>query len=149
VTGVAEPRAFPRAFADRWHSRDGRHLAELFAEDAEFVNVVGRWWRTRADIARAHDYALKSFFAGTRLSPGVTTVRQLGDGHAVVRCRFRLTGQRAPDGSVAGDRRTVFTFVLEARDAGWICVSAQNTDIVDGAETHLNTGTLTPADYRA
>ncbi len=112
------------------------------------MNVVGLWWRKRADIARAHDYALKSFFADTSLAPGATTVRPLGPDHAVVQCRFRLTGQRAPDGTEAGARRTVFTFVLERRAGGWICVTAQNTDIVERAETHVNTGTLAPADYR-
>ena len=65
-----------------------------------------------------------------------------------MQCRFRLSGQRAPDGSKAGDRATILSFVLEETEEGWRAVAAQNTDVVPGAETQLNDGTLRPADYR-
>lgn len=145
---VAEPQDFPNAFADAWHSRDGDAIAALFAEDADFVNVTGLWWRKRADIGRAHDYALKSFFADTTLKPGTITTRMLGGHHAVVHCRFHLSGQTAPDGSVAGDRSTVLIFVLQHLETGWQAVAAQNTDVVTGKETHLNNNGLEPVDYR-
>ena len=112
------------------------------------MNVVGLWWHDRAAIAKAHDYALKSFFAETDLRPGATRTRLLGPGLALVQCRFHLSGQRAPDGSKAGDRATILSFVLEETEEGWRAVAAQNTDVVPGAETHLNAGTLRPADYR-
>lgn len=145
---VPDPAAFPRAFADAWHSREGDRIAALFAEDADFVNVTGLWWRKRSDIAKAHDYALKSFFAETTLKPGVVRTRLLGTDNAVVHCRFHLTGQIAPDGSPAGDRSTILVFVLQRTDDGWYAIAAQNTDVVPGKETHLNTGTLDAVDYR-
>jgi uncharacterized protein (TIGR02246 family) len=148
VTGVSEPEAFPAAFRDAWMARDGAAIGRLFAEDADFVNVVGIWWEDREAIARAHGYALGSFFAATRLTLGRVKVRHLGD-VAVVQARMRLTGQAAPDGSAAGPRTTILTFVLERRADGWIGVAAQNTDVVPGAETQLaGEGGLSPADYR-
>jgi len=145
---LSDPAEFFAAFVSAWHDRDGAAIGALFAEDADFVNVVGLWWRRRTDIARAHDYALKSFFADTRLDPRATTLRLLGESHAVVHCRFHLSGQRAPDGSRAGDRQTVMSVVLERRGAGWLAVSAQNTDVQPGAETFVNAKRLGPADYR-
>ncbi|WP_146590679.1 SgcJ/EcaC family oxidoreductase [Puniceibacterium confluentis] len=145
---LADPADFPAAFAAAWHSRDGAAIGALFAEDADFVNVVGLWWRRRADISRAHDYALKSFFADTRLRVGAVSVRWLGADHAVVHSRLHLTGQRTPEGAGAKDRQTVMSFVLERRSTGWCAVSAQNTDVVPGAETHLNADGFGPADYR-
>ena len=63
--------------------------------------------------------------------------------------RFVLTGQTAPDGTEAGRRNTVIVFVLERRAEGWVCVAAQNTDVVPGAETQLSSGgKLAPQDYR-
>ncbi len=145
----ATPGDMPAAFARAWASRDGAAIGALFAEDADFVNVVGLWWHDRAAIARAHDTALKSFFADTRLTPGAVRVRMLSEDHAVVRCRFRLIGQRAPDGSDAGPRRAILTFVCERTPEGWLALAAQNTDVVDGAET-LAAGPagLAPARYR-
>lgn len=49
---------FVRAFNDR----DAVALANLFIEDAEFVNVVGIWWHNRQAIWKAHDYGLKTIF---------------------------------------------------------------------------------------
>jgi uncharacterized protein (TIGR02246 family) len=145
---VSDPADFPLAFAEAWHSRDGHRIGALFSEDADFVNVTGLWWRTRSDISKAHDYALKSFFADTILKPGAIRTRLLAHDHAVVHCRFHLTGQIAPDGSPAGDRSTILIFVLEQTDDGWRAIAAQNTDVVPGMETHLNTGTLDAVDYR-
>ena len=145
---VSDPKDFPKAFAKAWQSRDGAQIGALFVEDADFVNVTGLWWRNRAAIAKAHDYALKSFFADTTLKPGVITTRLLGETHAVVHCRFHLSGQTAPDGSTAKDRRTILVFVLQKSSEGWLAVTAQNTDVAPGKETHLNTHTFTAVDYR-
>ena len=145
---VPDPDAFVPAFAAAWAARDGAALAALFAPDADFVNVVGIWWEDRAAIERAHAYALGSFFAGTRLVPGRVKVRDLG-GVAVVHARIALTGQRAPDGSRAGARTTILTFVLHRAEGGWQAVSAQNTDVVPGAETMVaGADGLAPRDYR-
>ncbi|MCE8009140.1 SgcJ/EcaC family oxidoreductase [Aestuariivita sp.] len=145
---VAAPEDFVRAFTAAWMARDGTALGQLFAEDADFVNVVGIWWEDRPAIARAHAYALKSFFAETTLRPGRIKLRMLGKDRAIVHCRFHLSGQRTPDGTAADPRTSILIFVLERRSEGWIAVAAQNTDVVPGAETHLNTGALSPADYR-
>lgn len=146
---IQSPEDFPKAFADAWMSRDGFAIADLFAEDADFVNVVGIWWENRAAIGKAHDYALKSFFADTRLNPGRIKLRSLGPDHALVHCRFRLSGQTNPDGTAAGDRSTILSFVLRRSDGDWRALSAQNTDIVPGAETfRANPDGLKPTDYR-
>ena len=129
-------------------ARDAKALAALFVEDADFVNVVGIWWEDRSAIERAHGYALGSFFSQTRLSPGRIKTRMLGEDAAVVHCRFHLSGQTAPVDTKANPRSTIIVFVLRQVGNHWQAVTAQNTDIVPGAETQLNTGQLKPADYR-
>lgn len=146
---IATPSDFPDAFAKAWMARDGEAIASLFVEDADFVNVVGIWWEDRKAIGKAHSYALKSFFSRTRLSVGRKKVRPLGEDHALVHARVRLTGQMNPDGTEAGDRQTILSFVLVRHQDAWLAVSAQNTDIVPGVETFRATPDgLTPADYR-
>lgn len=146
---VQDPADFPNAFTNAWMARDGDALAALFDADADFVNVVGIWWEDRAAIARAHGYALSSFFAQSRLVPGRIKVRMLGPDTAVVHCRFHLSGQKAPNGDTAQPRNTILVFVLTRSADGWKAVAAQNTDIVPGMETQINTGRLQSADYRA
>jgi len=145
---VSSPDTFPQAFTQAWMARDGEALAALFVPDADFVNVVGIWWEDQSAIAKAHSYALTSFFSETRLSPGRIKTRMLGENHAVVHCRFHLAGQTAPDGSAAAPRSTIIVFVLTRAEDGWKAVTAQNTDIVPGTETQVNQGALKPVDYR-
>ena len=151
IAGAAleRPEDMPEAFAAAWHERDGSAIAALFADDADFVNVVGIWWEDRASIARAHDYALGSFFRYTTLKVGRTKVRRLGDTAAIVHARMILTGQTSPRGEAAGRRNTLLTFAMERRTDGWVCVAAQNTEIIPGTETfEARDGGLTARGYR-
>ncbi|RVT85337.1 SgcJ/EcaC family oxidoreductase [Rhodobacteraceae bacterium CCMM004] len=146
---LADPAEMPQEFARAWAARDAAALAALFAEDADFVNVVGLWWRDRGAIERAHRYGLTTFFRDSVLRVGRVAVRDLG-AVAVVHARMHLSGQIGPDGRAAGPRSTILSFVLHRSGPGWTCVSAQNTDVVPGAETHVaEGGTLRPRDYRA
>jgi len=129
------PDTVAAAFVAAWMRRDPDALAALFAEDADFVNVVGLWWEDRPAIAAAHRIGLTTFFARSRLALGRVKTRRLGGDAAVVHARLRLTGQTMPDGAGAGPRSTILVFMMQRRPSGWICVAAQNTDIVPGAET--------------
>lgn len=144
------PAEFPQAFARAWAARDAGALTALFAHDADFVNVVGIWWRDAAAIERAHALGLTTFFAQSTLRIGRVAVRELGPDHAVVHARMHLHGQIAPDGRTAGPRQTIMLFVLGRRDGGWIGLAAQNTEIIAGAETMLagNDSSVRPQDYR-
>lgn len=147
----AAPDTLAHAFAEAWNRRDAPALAALFDADAEFVNVVGLWWHSRAEIERAHAYGLRHLFPDSTLRVTTTRTKWLAEGVAVVHARMRLDGQ-SPVADVArpASRTTVFSFVVRATPEGWRCASAHNTDVVAGAETHVRdaAGRLQPADYR-
>lgn len=164
------PEEIPRAFVAAWNARSPEGIAALFAEDADFVNVVGIWWENREAIRRAHAYGLERIFPDSTLRLGRVKVRHLSKGPgeafgggsedsrgetAVVHARMTLEHQSAVDAVGAPGRRvTLFSFVLRrdpGAEEGWLCLSAQNTDVVPGAETHLrdgSTGELRAVDYR-
>jgi uncharacterized protein (TIGR02246 family) len=148
---LQQPEDIPRHFATAWNEKDARKLAGVFSEDADFVNVTGLWWHDRDAIFRAHDYGLRVIFAESTLSVRQTRVRKIGDQVAVVQARFKLIGQSGQGKTTnPGDRMTILTFVVEKRREGWVCVTAHNTDIVPGKETHIvdEEGNLKTADYR-
>jgi uncharacterized protein (TIGR02246 family) len=123
-------------FVAAWNGHDAAALASLFADDADFVNVVGLWWRNRADIEQAHAYGFERIFGASSMRLVETRVRDLAD-VAVVHARWELDGQVAPDGRPAARRRGVLVLVA-VRDGGrWVAVTAQNTNRVPGAETLL------------
>lgn len=137
---MRQPAEVVREWESAWNSADADALADLFAEDAEFVNVVGLWWHDRARIRAAHVFGFSTIFPGSKISMGLPQVKLLGDRAATVHTRWSLRGQVSPGGEAADEREGIFIFVLERRDDGWITVAAQNTDIVPGAQTHISTG---------
>ncbi len=144
------PEDIPKLFAQAWNSKDASALADLFADDADFVNVVGLWWRNRPDIERAHAYGLSTFFKESDLSARRVEVRLLGDSVALVHVRWRLAGQLDKDGTSLDDRFAVMLIVAEYRDKAWTVVAAHNTDIIPGSETYVAKGELREAtNYRS
>ncbi|GAA1139585.1 SgcJ/EcaC family oxidoreductase [Nesterenkonia lutea] len=140
------PEGIAEGFAAAWNAGDADALAALFVEDADFVNVVGLWWKSRGRIRAAHEYGFRRIFAGSQMSLEEVRVRELGEGVAVVHARWTLEGQSpAPDESAetsAGTRQGIISFTVtqqpptsENDDGAWLAVSAQNTDRVPGAET--------------
>lgn len=146
-----EPGEIPALFVQAWMKRDANMLASLFAEDAEFVNVVGLWWHNRKDIEKAHAYGFEKIFPHSDLVLRKTTVKYLSKDIAVVHARMRLKNQ-APKGEVETPslRQNIFSFVVQKQEGSWICVSAHNTDIVPGAETNIidEEGNFRSVNYR-
>lgn len=146
-----EPGDIPALFVEAWKKRDAEMLASLFAEDADFVNVVGLWWHTRKDIQKAHAYGFEKIFPDSDLVLRKTTVKHLSEDIAVVHARMRLKDQ-TPKGSIETPalRQNLISFVVQKQEDIWICVSAHNTDIVPGAETNIidEDGNFRSVNYR-
>ncbi len=148
---LSDPEKMPEAFVTAWMERDAHQLASRFTKDADFVNVVGLWWHDRKAIWQAHDYGLRVIFPDSHLSARQIRSRYIGKDVAIIQARFRLSGQTARTNQVnPGIRFTIFTFVMQRFDQGWLCVTAHNTDQQPGKETNVvdQDGNLEPVDYR-
>ena len=144
------PEDIPRLFAEAWNAKDAHALASFFADDAEFVNVVGLWWHNRTDIKRAHHYGLSTFFRDSNISARLVTVRLIGEAVCIVHARWKLTGQVGKVGEALEDRFSIMVFVAERSPEGWIVQTAQNTDIIPGMETNaVSDGAMGAVDYRS
>ncbi len=145
------PEEIPSLFVEAWNQRNALGIADLFAEDAEFVNVVGLWWHNRHDIFKAHDYGLKVIFKDSHLELRKTKVKMLSEDIALVHARMKLSGQTGHgDVNQPYSRQNILSFVVKRSDNRWLCESAHNTDIVPGAETNIinEKGEITGMDYR-
>lgn len=146
-----KPQDIPVLFAEAWNRNDAYALANLFVEDAEFVNVVGLWWHNREAIWKAHDYGLRVIFPEAKIKVGRVKLRELSPTLALVHARAKLSGQSSFAGvEKPGDRQNLISFVVEKREKGWVAISAHNTDIVPGRETNLidEQGNFQSVDYR-
>jgi uncharacterized protein (TIGR02246 family) len=126
VTRVVE------AFAQSWNKHDMEAFAELFSPDAEFVNVVGLWWKGRAEIKAAHEFTHQSLFKNSRLSITGISVRFPAPQIAIARCLWKLEGHVTPDGAPLPERNGVLQNVLRHEGGKWLIIDSQNTDIIEG-----------------
>ena len=105
-------------------------FAQLFARDADFVNVVGMWWKNRQEIEQAHAHSHATFFKNSRLSGEIAGLKFLRPDVATVHVLWELVGQVEPDGSVGQPRKGRLLLVCVKNDSAWLIYSAQNTDIL-------------------
>ena len=122
--------AVARAFFDRWNDQDAEGIAALFAEDADFVNVVGLWWRNRRAIRKAHDYGFRRIFQRAKVEITELSLRELTPDVHIVHTVSTLDGQTGTDGRTTARRVAVITLVTRRAASGFEIVSCQNTDRV-------------------
>jgi uncharacterized protein (TIGR02246 family) len=148
-TPIKAPLDIASRFTKGWNAGDSKAIAELFAEDADFVNVVGLWWTSRRSIRRALKRGFAEWFAGSTFTVEKLSQRLLGSDAAVIIARWRIEGQRDPEGEVAEARRGLATVAMQQLDDGtWLCVSCHFTDIAPAADTNLMVaGVVTPTSY--
>jgi uncharacterized protein (TIGR02246 family) len=132
---AAEVAGVVQGFARAWNAHDMAAFAELFADDAHFVNVVGLWWQGRTAIREAHEASHATMFRGSTLEFRGTDVRFLAPEIAVARTRWSLQGHVSPDGARLPERKGLLVNVLSRAAGRWQILDSQNTDIVEGALT--------------
>lgn len=103
-----------------WNSADADAIADLFADDADFVNVVGLWWHDKASIRDAHAFGFAKMFPDSKMSMAEPHVRHIGTDAAVVQCQWHMVGQVSPAGVPVGEREKVssLSYSNGARGAG-------------------------------
>ena len=102
-------------FNESWNEHDMAQLARLFAPDADFVNVVGMWWKNREEIKKAHAYSHSTFFKNSRLSGEIAGLKFLRPDLATVHILWELVGQIEPNGSIGQPRKGVLLLVCAKR----------------------------------
>jgi uncharacterized protein (TIGR02246 family) len=144
------PGEIPERFKEAWNRYDADGIANLFFDNADFVNVTGKWWENKKDIWKAHDFGLRLIFQNSKIEILRTKVKLLNDDIAIVHAHIRLIGQTEKEVGSAGKRETMFLFVVRKADGQWLCESAQNTDIIFGKQTNIRDeeGNLKAVSYK-
>jgi uncharacterized protein (TIGR02246 family) len=118
------------ALVDDWNRHDMKSFGSLFTEDAQFVNVIGLWWHSRAEIQKAHEALHATRMRMSHLVVTQSVVHLLTPEVAVLLEQWQLTGDTGIDGVALPARRGVMSLVTVKAGGQWRIASAQNTDIV-------------------
>jgi uncharacterized protein (TIGR02246 family) len=120
-------RKLSQAFCDAWAKHDGHELANIMADDVDFVTVGADWFHGRADFEKYHVRLLSGRFKASIITPLQTEARFLGPDSAVVHWSWRIEADKNYDGSTRQPRYGVMVMVAAKRNSFWLVVAAQNT----------------------
>jgi uncharacterized protein (TIGR02246 family) len=109
-------------------------FGNLFTEDADFVNVAGKWWKGRAEIQARHQESHSSGFRMSTLASLGTSVRRLRPDIAVMHFRWELTGQVDADGKQTPARRGILQMLAVKELDDWKIASVQNTNLREAVQ---------------
>ena len=125
----SEIRAIQTRQAEAWNRHDATAYADLFEEDGDVVNVVGWWWKGRAEIESKLTSAFAEVFRESTLTVTEVDVRFLDPSTAVAHVRWTMTGARTPP-PIPEPRAGIQTQVLRKSGSRWRIAAFQNTNAV-------------------
>ena len=126
---VAAIEAVIAAQAEAWNRHDMASFGALFAEDAEFVNVVGMHWRGRDDVMLAHRAYHETIFKTRQIKTDDVQLRPLAPGYAIAVVTTTDDAFTAPDGKVIEKGQNRQTYILAKEAEGWKIVHCENVRV--------------------
>jgi conserved hypothetical protein len=112
-----------------WNHHDAKAYANLFTEDGDVVNVVGWWWKGRAEIEKKLTDAYAFVFRESVLTITDVKVKFLTPQIAVAHVLWTMVGARTPKG-IPEPQQGIQIQVLQKQARKWLISSFQNTNSV-------------------
>jgi len=113
-----------------WNAADGQSFAEAFADDADFIHILGGYYKGRAAIEAGHRMILGTIYKGSTVRYSVERIRFLRPDAAIVFLRQYL---QFFEGGSPTELEARPTLITDKRDGKWQIVLLQNTRITEAS----------------
>jgi uncharacterized protein (TIGR02246 family) len=117
------------AWEASWNKHDMNEMATLLTEDAEWVNVVGMWWRGRADVRQAHVVYHDTVFKETPYHAQAVTVRFVNPDTAIASVKWKKGSFVAPNGVTYPEAEDMMSMLWVRQSGKWLIALGHNTTI--------------------
>jgi uncharacterized protein (TIGR02246 family) len=123
-----EVEQIAKLYESFWNRHDLEGFSRLFAEDADFVNSTGEWWRSRKSIKENHLVGHATIYKTSRLTIHDSLVRITGPTSAVLRSNWTMNGHTTLESQALPPSHGILTHVLQNQEGTWMIVASQNTE---------------------
>jgi uncharacterized protein (TIGR02246 family) len=117
-----------------WNVGDSTSWGSAFAEDADFINILGQVFHGREAITQLHAIILSGQFKGSHATVTMRQFRQISPDVVLVEALHEVSGFKSlPPGitpTEAGLLKTRMKYVLLKHDELWQIIAAQNTAVL-------------------
>jgi len=122
----------PQAFSAAFNQHDGHQLAQIMADDIDFVTVGAMLLHGKSDFEKYHTRLLNGRFHDIKFEVLQVDVRFLRPDIAIVRHSWTATGDNNPDGTARKRRYGMMTMIAQKRSGRWLVVASQNDSSFPG-----------------
>jgi uncharacterized protein (TIGR02246 family) len=133
VSLAPEDKAAIKAVVHEWELVWNEHkmskLTPILTEDAEWVNVVGMWWRGRAEIVRALEAFHATMFSHVQLHEVSLDIRAITPDVVIATETISQDAYNPLGGTEVKAGLTRCTYTLVKRNGSWLVASGHNTII--------------------
>jgi uncharacterized protein (TIGR02246 family) len=126
-------RELPKIFCTAVNNNDAYGLAEIMADDVDYVNVAAALLHGREDVEKHHVALFKGIMSNSIFDPLQVSVRFLRFDIALVHWSWTASGDKDHGGAPRPRRYGIMTMVAERRAEGWKVVAVQNTNSIPGS----------------
>ena len=120
-----------------WNTADSASFAALFADDADFIHVLGGYYAGRAAIEAGHRMIFGTIYKGSSVRYSVEKIKFLRPDVAIIFLRQFL---QFYEGGAPSELEARPTIVAEKVDGSWRIANMQNTRITEaGSASKLPT----------
>ena len=125
-------RTVIQALDDAWNRGDGTAWADHYAEDGEFINILGTVFEGREAVGAHHNEILTTTFKGSQVKSVIRRLEWLGPDVAIVDTDFSIRNferlpRRLPRVLADGSMGHRLKHIVARRDGQWVIVASQNT----------------------
>ena len=125
-----------------WNTHEFKNMDSYTTEDVEWVNIVGMWWKGRAEVKSAHQGIFDRMFKGVPFTQKSLKTRFLTKDVAVSTLISSVGEFFPPDGIDHGNNKMpatddILTLVFVKKNGKWLLASGQNT-VVDARAANNN-----------
>jgi uncharacterized protein (TIGR02246 family) len=119
-----------------WNHHDMQAMGNLFADDAQWINVVGMHWSGKADIMKAHEVYHRLLFPKTEINFTNIAVRPIAPNVAVAVVEENFDASQLPNGGIRPASKDILSFTFVKRDGQWKIVQGHNTIVLPEAQPY-------------
>jgi uncharacterized protein (TIGR02246 family) len=117
-------RALVAHLEKSWNSYDSQSFASVFAEDADFIHILGAYFNGKESIEKGHRAIFDTIYKGSHNTLEVQKIRPLSDDTAVVFTHATLDFFQGENKVRIQSRPTL---VAQRKSGGWEIAVFQNT----------------------
>jgi uncharacterized protein (TIGR02246 family) len=129
-------------YFDSLNRLDFKKFGDLFAEDADWINIKGMHWNGKTDLVKAHEILFKLIYPNGGYTYTNVTVRAVAPTVAVVVVLEFSPEGTSPDGAKLPAGQDELSFVVLKQNDKWKITHGHNTVIDLKAQKHdpINSG---------